>query len=1014
MNETASKGAMLTGAKRQTSYKSTEDLLRAQRDLGTALNAIHGLPETLRCCLDWALEISGMSCGGIYLRDDNTGAIDLVYHVGLSPNFVAHSSHYEADSQNVRIINAGNPIYTQYDQLALPLEDFRKQENLRAMALLPITYEGRVIACFNLADHTLPEIPDFICTILETAVSQIGSAIVRAKMASALQQSQENLQALFDSLQDLIFVLDTEGCILQVNPIVIQRLGYPEDELRNESVLLLYPPDLRNTAAQVVNAILAGTRDMSPIPLQSKSGQLIPVETRVTGGYWNNREAFFGISRDISERMAAEQEIQHREAQLKVLRQVGQELTAQLDLDVLLESIVAHAVSLMGASRGGLYLYRSEFDAMEWVVAFGFEHPLLGAFLDRGEGVAGRLLETGAPLVVDNYRQWEGRVAAYDRLSIGAVVGAPICWGNEFLGGIMVEADSPRAFSADDATLLEMFATRTAIAIRNASLLKAEREQRAFAEALVEATAAVNSTLDLDQVLDCILEQVARVVPGDACNVMLVGPDDVARMVRWREYQQCYGDTTNAAFPIHDFATLSQMVRNREPLVIVDAVASADWVAEAGTQWSRAYVGAPIYIGDAVAGFLNVDSAQPGRFTAADAQHLKAFAGHAAVGIEHAHLYRELQDRAAALEQRVRARTIELEAQYARLDAILYSTVDGIVVADREGQFLQTNSVAQQWLEHDLAPEEATVLQQAIRSLAQQAHHQDRPMSMLLELKGLDLELRSAPVLERRAAAPGALDTATVVVDIHDVSHLKALERMKTRFITDISHELRTPVTAIQLYSHLMQQRPEKMREYLPKLAQQADWQVYLVEEIQEVAHLDAGRVELHPQSTDLNGFVKTIHEKYVDMAAQRNLKLAHDLSPAPVFAQADSACLEHALDNLMLNAIHYTPACGQIMLIVGIMTDRNRTWATVTVSDTGVGIPEDELPFLFDRFFRGARTQLMHPGTGLGLAIADKIIALHGGRLTVKSPATSPEGESPAVGTAFTIWLPLAKADES
>ncbi len=989
----------------KTVPKSPEDLLRAQRDLGIALNAVHGLPETLRCCLDQALAISGIDCGGIYIRDDATGALDLAYQVGLSPNFVSHISHYAADSPNVRIISAGKPIYVQYDQLDLPPEDFRRQENLRASALIPIAYEGAVIACFNLADHTLLEMPDFIRTALELIASQIGSAIARAKTATALRQSQENLQTLFDSMQDMIFVLNAEGCIVRVNPVVIRRLGYTEAELRGETILLLHPPDLRPVAAQIVADVIAGNRGTCPLPLQTKGGQLIPAETRVTRGRWNNQEAFFGVSRDISDRVAAEQELQRRNAQLEVLRQVGQELTAQLDLDVLLESIMAHAISLLGANRGGVYLYRPELDRIEWMVSSGFEQPKLGTLLRRGEGVAGKVWETRASLAVEDYRKWEGRAAVYDDLPIAAVVGAPIYWGDEFLGAVIVVADPPRVFSMDDAALLEMFASRIALAIRNASLLKDEREQRAFAEALVEATAAVTGTLDLDQVLDRILEQVGRVVPGDACNVMLVGPDDVARMVRWREYRQRYGDTVHVAFSIHNLATLSQMARTREPIIIADTATWPGWIPSEGATWSQSYVGAPIYTGDVVAGFLNVDSAQPGQFTSADARRLKAFAGCAAIGIEHARLYQELQEYASALEGRVRARTAELETQYARLDAVLQSAVDGIVVANHAGQLLQVNAVAQQWLERELSLEDAATLLDAVRSLAQPATSKDQPVTRLLELKGLDLELHSAAVAANAAAAVGE---AVTVVAIHDVSHLKALERMKTRFITDVSHELRTPITAIQLYAHLLQQRPEKLQEYLPKLAQQADWQAYLVEEIQEVAHLDAGRVEMHPQVTDLSHFVDTIGNKYVEMAAQRRLVLQRQLPSAPILSQVDPLRLEQVLDNLLVNAIHYTPEYGRVTLIVATATDNGRVWATVTVEDTGVGIPEEELPFLFERFFRGTRSQLMHPGSGLGLVIAREIVALHGGHLTVKSSTASLA--APA-GTAFTIWLPLVDA---
>jgi len=107
-------------------------------------------------------------------------------------------------------------------------------------------------------------------------------------------------------------------------------------------------------------------------------------------------------------------------------------------------------------------------------------------------------------------------------------------------------------------------------------------------------------------------------------------------------------------------------------------------------------------------------------------------------------------------------------------------------------------------------------------------------------------------------------------------------------------------------------------------------------------------------------------------------------------------------LNNLVMNAIQYTPEGGQIVVSTGKQETNGRVWSTVAVADTGIGIPEEELPRIFDRFFRGEEPGLMQvPGAGLGLAIAKSVVELHGGRVTVESQV----GE----GTTFTVWLPLA-----
>jgi PAS domain S-box-containing protein len=129
----------------------------------------------------------------------------------------------------------------------------------------------------------------------------------RMRTEAALRESQTKLQSLFDSLEDFLFVLDHEGNLLLVNPPVLEVLGYEMDQLVGQSALQLYPPRRRPEATQVWNAIMSGHSDSSLIPLFSRGGREIPVETKITRGNWGNQEAVFGISRDISERIKAQE-----------------------------------------------------------------------------------------------------------------------------------------------------------------------------------------------------------------------------------------------------------------------------------------------------------------------------------------------------------------------------------------------------------------------------------------------------------------------------------------------------------------------------------------------------------------------------------------------------------------------------------------------------------------------------------------------------------------------------------
>jgi PAS domain S-box-containing protein len=401
-----------------------------------------------------------------------------------------------------------------------------------------------------------------------------------------------------------------------------------------------------------------------------------------------------------------------------------------------------------------------------------------------------------------------------------------------------------------------------------------------------------------------------------------------------------------------------------------------------------------IRVGEEIVGVLDVQSDQLNAFDENDVRVLETLAAQIAVAFENARLYRELRQYAEELERHVQERTAQLYSQYARLEAILNSTSDGILVTGSQGQILLTNPVAQTWLTQTLPAEDVERLEATVRDLALRA--EERPEA-ILELTGLDLQLNAAPITE-----PG-LEGARAIVAFHDVSHLKALDRLKSQFVSNVSHELRTPVTTIKLYAALLRQNPpEKWPRYLDALEKEADRQARLVEDILQVARIDVGRLEIKPQAVNLNGLAEDVVAGRQALAQARGLALECCLvEPGPVVL-VDPERMMQVLNNLVENAIHYTPQ-GRIEVATGQAEAEGRAWATVRVSDTGMGIPEEDLLRLFERFYRGEKArQSGLPGTGLGLAIAKEIVDLHGGGVTVESR----EG----VGRTFTGWLPLAE----
>ena len=807
------------------------------------------------------------------------------------------------------------------------------------------------------------------------------------------------LSSVTEQVIDSIIVTNLNFEITYINEAAEKLYGYSQEELVGKNPgILNAEPEAEQLQESIYKTISSGKvwtgehlnkrRDGSIFTCGFKISPLVDKQGQTS--------AYLAIQRDITERVRAQRALQKTKDGLEALYHIGQMINSTLEIDAILDHLTDEAMRVTRATHGQVLVVQEEIGRFERRSLRGFspqEAELARTVpISLDQGINSRAYTTRQPVRVDDVRDEPDYFSLIPTTRTELAV--PIIGDGKVLGNLDLQSPEVGALRDADLDYLNALADQAAIAIQNAHLFQAEREQRELAEALEQAAAAVSSTLELDQVLDRILEQAERIVAGDASNIMLV-EDDTARPVRWRGYERlsAAGFPSTISFSIPETLDLQEMVETGKATIIPDTTIYPGWIHIPGQEWLHSYVAAPIQVGGVTVGFLNVDGARPNQFDLADARRLEALASHAATAIENAGLYKELHNHAKELDQRVQERTAQLEAQYARLDAILRSASDGIIVTDAGGEIIQTNPVVQTWLTRTLSPEDAARLRETARDLALRA--EERPETVL-ELTGLDLQLNAAPVSE-----PG-LEEATAVVGIHDVSHLKALDRIKSRFVSNVSHELRTPVTTIKLYTYLMHKRPDKWEGYLDALTQAADRQAQLVEDILQVSRIDAGRLDIKSQPAALNELTEMAVANHQEMAQEQGLTLEHHpAEPGPV-ALVDAQRMMQVLNNLVENAIHYTPESGKVMVSTGKRETEGRTWATVTVADTGMGIPEKELPHIFERFFRGDEPRLAQiSGTGLGLAIVKEIMELHGGRITVESKVKE--------GSTFTVWLPLA-----
>jgi len=367
------------------------------------------------------------------------------------------------------------------------------------------------------------------------------------------------------------------------------------------------------------------------------------------------------------------EEARRRDAILEALAYASGKLLMPGATDAVMSDALAQLGRAAGVSRAYIFQNQAAVDGLyaslryEWTApgqpARSVE-PALQRLPYDTTGLAGWVEILGAGRTLDGVvRDFPApERALMERQGVLALAVVPIISAGEWWGWVgFDDRVTERIWSAAEIEALKSAAGTLGAFLTRQRAEAAEREQRALAEALRDTAAVLNSTLDLDEVLDHILADVGHVVPHDSANILLIEQSE-ARVVRNRDLRGNFSaaDMVNVRYVVADVPNLRAMLKTGQPAIIADVEHYAGWVSRPETRYIRSLVGAPILIKGKVIGFITLDKFEPGFYGAAHAERLQAFAHQAGLAIENAQLYASSRHHAEELEQRVVARTSEL------------------------------------------------------------------------------------------------------------------------------------------------------------------------------------------------------------------------------------------------------------------------------------------------------------------------------------------------------------------
>jgi signal transduction histidine kinase/FixJ family two-component response regulator len=488
-------------------------------------------------------------------------------------------------------------------------------------------------------------------------------------------------------------------------------------------------------------------------------------------------------------------------------------------------------------------------------------------------------------------------------------------------------------------------------------------------ETLTSVGRSVTAMLNIDEVLAAVVDSAVRLTEAEEGSLLLL--DETTGDLYMRASKN-FDEKFARTFRLQVQDSLAgQVVESGEPVLLDQN--SPQKIKTSYLVHSLIYT--PLLVRGHTIGVLGVDNRGADRrlFTEDDLRIMGAMADYAAIAIENAQLFQQS------------------ESERLKLETILTQTENAVIVIDLEGRILLVNSSARRIF--SLPDEtEGRLAKEVFRNPKLSALIQSESTIAMRE----EIELDDGRYFN---AVRTPIEGVGQAVVMHDISHLRELDRIKSDFVTTVSHDLRSPLTAILGYVDLIERTGEindQQQEFIERVRLSVEQITSLVSDLLDLGRIEAG-LDDAKEPTPIAVLARYVLDSMRAAAEAKSITLKSELPESLPLIVGDPIRLRQMLGNLLENAIKYTPHDGEVMIEAHAENDQ----VILCVSDSGFGIPTADQPYLFDKFFRASNVPENLPGTGLGLSIVKSIVENHQGRIWVDSVV----GE----GTAFTIVFPAA-----
>jgi PAS domain S-box-containing protein len=887
--------------------------------------------------------------------------------------------------------------------------------------------------------------------------------LLEASQAATLTM---DLPQVFRTVTDLfIRALEVDDCTVMIldnleNSLIVEldvnRRGDPErispkgtrydvDEypararaLRNRDVVVVTVDDPLADAHELEELTAQGDRARMFVPLVVKDEAIGLIQVEITDPYRYISEQEQRLAQALGSQVASvienarlSTETAAQMDELFIINDLSQAISANIDVDKMLEIVRDRVPGVTGSRQLYVALYDADTQAITFPLAVRDSETYRIPSRYLGTDEVSFIIRNRRPLLLGSDYFGADEVRSSLGLTNGegdvkSYLGVPLVAGDEVLGVMAVrDEENTRVFGLNDQRILTTVGSQLGAALQNARLFEriqgfadelrnvvTERteelqEERDRLDMLYQITAELALTLDMDRVLSRALQMMASAVKAHDGVIMLIDP------MTDRLYNRASLSRPDEAAEkgSHPAEMLARWLIDNEHELLVDDLKEVDYwddTVPGAEPWHSA-MAVLLETNEDVQGVLVLLSEDVSAFSEPLLNLVIAAANQVASAINNADLYQLIRDQAERLGTLLRTEQEEAE----KSNAILEGIADGVMLTDHQGQISLFNNAAEEMLglprDQVMGRTLSELINQYGESVAAWADPVIAWISSPDEMGGDGSPTDRLDIGDRVVSvniAPvhiGAQPLGSVSV-FRDVTRDVEVDKLKNKFVLNVTHEFNTPMTSIKGYVELMLMNEMVQgaeRENLTVIKKNTDRLAALLRDLLTVAKIDAGETTLSVEPVDLADVVQVqltnAQNRHYDKHHTVHLNVDDSLPRASL----DRRKTLQILGNVIDNAFNYTPAGGTIE--VGLRRDPNRDRSIlISIQDNGLGIPESFKAVIWDRFSRNDDHALQTDtsGTGLGLPIVQELVRMQGGKVWFESEES--------VGTTFYVSLPI------